>query len=311
VQIIQGQLADIKELLQDYRKAHGRYPSNDEGLSVLDNFESRLKMHFITFANPDADDVLDYDSGHPAGGFWAEARRNLQIFRMQNGHAPRSAKDLEFTSFDYYESRSLQGKQPPSIELEVAVTKNDNLLIPTHQGILSPWLLPYVYENRSNLDAAAFEFSPVNRDPNGRYSVCVDKGIYVYSVGAKNYAEINDRLRQENVTIQLVGMSFLLVAIALSILAIRAAEHRLKAGFMVTIAMGLSTLLGPGLYGLNTATCYYMIPFFSRRDPQMVVQQKDLLDKYRAAGVISEETYKKSLAAVEPVKPQEPAATKP
>jgi hypothetical protein len=42
----------------------------------------------------------------------------------------------------------------------------------------------------------------------------------------------------------------------------------------------------------------------------MVVQQKDLLGKYRAAGVISEETYRKSLTGVEPVKARAPTEMK-
>jgi hypothetical protein len=41
-----------------------------------------------------------------------------------------------------------------------------------------------------------------------------------------------------------------------------------------------------------------MRAFFSYRDPQMVVRQRELLEMYHARGTISETAYKKSLAAL-------------
>ena len=44
--IVQSQLHGLAGQLQEYRKAHGQYPSNDEGLGVLTNFESRLTLAY-------------------------------------------------------------------------------------------------------------------------------------------------------------------------------------------------------------------------------------------------------------------------
>ena len=41
-----------------------------------------------------------------------------------------------------------------------------------------------------------------------------------------------------------------------------------------------------------------MVPMFSWRDPALVSRRKELLDKYRAAGAISDETYARSLASM-------------
>jgi len=47
-------------------------------------------------------------------------------------------------------------------------------------------------------------------------------------------------------------------------------------------------------------TCYVMSPMFSSRNPDMVPARVELLDKFRARGLISEQTYTKTLAAMEP-----------
>ena len=46
LRVIQDQLGSIEHALRGYREERGRYPTNDEGLSVLDNFESRFKLTY-------------------------------------------------------------------------------------------------------------------------------------------------------------------------------------------------------------------------------------------------------------------------
>ncbi|MCX5682952.1 MAG: hypothetical protein NT049_04630 [Planctomycetota bacterium] len=309
VEIIQGQLAEIKQHLLEYRKAHGRYPTNDEGLAVIDDFESRFKVWFKKSVSMDPEQVLDYEPNSP-GGFWERTKQVLPLFRERQGHAPANAQELE--DFGLWGSFSSPwGSRDPGVEVELGLSKDDSLLILSPQGILSPWLLPYVYENRNGFDAAAFKHSPVDRDPEQRYSVRVDDGVYVYSVGAMEYSERLGGPWNTRTIVQLFGLALIVGAVVLAFLAIRAAERRVLASFFTLAAMVLSALLGLGYHSTFWSTCYMMSPFFSRRNPEMVSQQKDLLEKYRAAGVINEETYRKSLAAVEPAKAQVPPQTKP
>ena len=162
-----------------------------------------------------------------------------------------------------------------------------------------------MYENRNGLEPAKFAFSPANGDTKRRYSVLVDEGVYVYSLDGQVCAETLDKLWWEDIGPVIVGLSMIAAALVATIMLFVAGGRRIAIAAMVTPA-----LLG-GFFGSIRSTCYAMDPLFSRRDPKMVVQQKDLLDKYRVSGIISEETYRKSLAGIEPVKLQEPAAPKP
>jgi hypothetical protein len=80
---------------------------------------------------------------------------------------------------------------------------------------------------------------------------------------------------------------------------------RAKAGIMGVVALLASGGAGVGAHTLSRATCYVMSPLFRRRDPAMVVRQKELLQRFHAAGVIGDATYRKSLSALEPRRPAE------
>jgi len=250
LQVIQEHLADLKELLLDYRNRHGRYPTNDEGLAAIDNFKSKVPLFYRC-------DDAPPDNGQPLG-----------------------------------------------VEAEPAVDKNGNASVMDSSGVPSSLLLPFMYENRSGIDAAKFAFSPVNGDSNRRYSVLVDKGVYVYSLNGRVCADTLDHLWWEDFYPVLIGFALLATAIA-------AATALFRGGRRITAiaALAVPVVLG-GLFGSIRVGCYATDSLSIHRSPQMAFQQKNLLDKYLAAGVISEDTYRKSLAAVEPEKPQPPAETK-
>jgi len=72
-------------------------------------------------------------------------------------------------------------------------------------------------------------------------------------------------------------------------------------------------LVGGFFHAMNSATCYIMSEIFSRRTPKMVSLQLELLEKYRAQGVISEETYRRAASAAqrEKFQPTEDAGNRP
>ena len=90
LEIVQDQLADLKDHLQAYREAHGRYPTNDEGLATLDNFESRFKAYLRRHPDDSPDEPAVFD-GARQRDFWQasksvvpEARRR-GVFALDHG----------------------------------------------------------------------------------------------------------------------------------------------------------------------------------------------------------------------------------
>ena len=295
LEIVQDQLADLKDHLQAYRAAHGRYPTNDEGLAALDNFESRFKAYLRRHPDDSPDEPAVFD-GARQRDFWQASKSVVQEARRRHGRAPRAAGELFGTPGD-----DLLGGGAAQLQtVQVAVTKRDNVLLLSPAGVLSPWQLPYVYENRSGHDAAAFADSPAERDEKGRFSVRVDEGVHVSSVGGEHCAKRLDALRRADMRTRLIGGGLILLAVVLVALLFRA-----KAGIMGLVALLASGGAGVGAHALGHATCYVMSPMFRRRDPKMVVRQKELLQRFHAAGAIGDATYRKSLSAIEPRRPAE------
>ena len=298
LQIIQEQLSDLKELLLDYRKCHGVYPTNDEGLAALDNFESRFKVPLRISSDAEAI-MYALANNH----FWEMSQAVSGAVKHEKGRFPKGPRDFSWALSPDFLTRPGKG-EPPPVDVELAIGKNGSVFVLAASGVLSPRLLQFMYENRGGLDPAKFAFSPANNDPGRRYSVLVDEGVYVYSLDAQVCAETLDRLWWEDVSPVIVGLALLAAALVAAILLFAAGGRRMAIAAMVAPAV-----LG-GFFGSIRSTCYAMDSLFSHRSPQMVVQQRDLLEKYRGAGVISEETYRKSLAAVEPVKAQAPSEGK-
>ena len=83
------QLAEIKSHLQVYKKAHGSYPTNDEGLAALDDFRARAYVVF------DADGIHRYSLGSRG---YANLERSIAAWSHKAGHLPGNAEELEEAS---------------------------------------------------------------------------------------------------------------------------------------------------------------------------------------------------------------------
>ncbi len=296
VQTLRVGLDDVRDLLLDYHKTHGRYPTNDEGLAALDNYESRFTVTAWRYKHGSSDE-LPLTGVFEERAFPALHGLALSDFRRTHGRAPKNAD--EFRSAFLVLGSSLQPSERDEyepVEVEIAITSSDGVFMVSPAGLLSPLQIPYMYENRNGLDASLFADSPVGRDSDGRYSVHVDKGVYVYSVGGLHYAELIDKSRARRVRIALLLAALLVASTALLIWA-----ARVKGGIIALAAM-----LGIGSLGYfaSQVSCYVMSSLFRYRDPKIVVRQKELLEKQHASGIISDQTYERVLASLEPQKLQ-------
>jgi len=231
--VIHRRLVTVKNSLIEFRKQHGRYPNNDEGLLALES----LKAASLEFD----DDIV-------------EASRDGSYFQIVVGKS----------------------------------------------GLLSPWLVPYTYENRAGFPPKAFEFSPVNDDPRGHYSIRVDEGVFVYSVGAM----INYR-RYVALLWEMYSVRGLTLAVLLLWIVLFVRTPRKKPA--CSVAASVATLLGSAA-ALILATMVVIVPlgattymnyFTSFPRPKMLVVYTALLEKYRQAGVIKEDTFQKTMKALE------------
>jgi len=292
--IVESQLADLKDLLLDYKKTHGRYPTNDEGLAALDNFESRFRVTLpITPGQAPGqiaglDPRLDYY-------FHFMARQVLKLFRDEKGRAPRNEAEFRDVLPEDLVSRLLGGNAQEA-QVEIAITRSDNVLILSPAGVLSPWFIPYMYENRNGLDASAFADSPAERDKRAWCVARVDEGVYVCSIGAQLRAREHDEAWWAFNGPRLLGVGLLLLALGCFAAVMRSPWRR--------AAKGAAAILVSGALGFLTSkasqvSCYAMVPFFHTRQPEIVAQQRKLLKKYRRRGVLAEATYAKALEALE------------
>jgi len=296
LQVIQPQLAELRGRLLDYRKRHGRYPTNDEGLAALDTFPGRFKTRFYLGAGPEAN---RFPSLSPSGrrGFEHRVEALLRESCLRRGRPPTTEEELG-------EDIGVPRRRPEfewvfrPVQAEVAIGRNNSFFPVLSGNVLSPWWLPYVYENRRGLSAGAFADSPADEDPERRYSVRVDDGIYVSSVGGQVYAEEVDQMWWQDAHLRLLGAELLVVAAVLVAIGMRSRSGG-------AIVAGVLALIGSGLGGVGSCIvvhpmCYAMSPLFCDRSPQMVARRKALLTKYRATGVISAGTYQKALDAMDP-----------
>ena len=292
LQVVRRQLGGLRDALHAHRAACGRYPTNDEGLAGLDELGSRFPISLWRPAGSDPENIPKLGARW-GGGVWELDWRMLRMHRAIHGRPPGSAEELR----EFYGLLSPPSAGLPSgevLELEAAIDGQDNLFLIAPSGVLSPWLLPYVYENRRGLPGSAFADSPVNRDPQRRYSVEVDDGIYLSSVGAELYAAEVDELWWADVRLRILGWVLIALAALPVVLLYRSRLAMASAG----AALALSATGGAGLGAMSHITCYIMSELFSRRDPRMVSRRIALLDRYHAAGILNDASYEKALLAV-------------
>jgi hypothetical protein len=300
--ILRQQLGDLKHHLLEWKKAHGRYPTNDDGLAVLDSFAARFSVTY----NPCPDEAPGGERGFYGndhmGFFWNQAQREIRRYREVHGHVPRNAREFCETHLGQaldigpaFADDLGWTHVRPYIEVEFAIGKSDTLFIIGPTGAMTGWLVPFVYENRTGLDPALFADSPANGRKSDRYSARVDDGIYVYALGGQLYSRDYDARWWEYHGPRMAGGGLLLLSLGALVVLWRSSRKAAIAGAVIALgAGGLGTLAGS-----TYATWYVMVPLFGRRDAQMVAQQKELLDKYRSRGIIGDATHQKALAALD------------
>jgi hypothetical protein len=308
--VLQGQMADLKELVLEYRKAYGRYPTNDEGLAALDTFVSRFKI--TLYRATDSNNLFVYDSPRPPLDFQSHLKIYAEVLRKEPGRLPVPGQAAPRSVLNLFSEEPKKPEKPyQAFAAELAIAKNGEVYIITPGGIDSPWLLPYIYENRNGLDTSAFAHSPINRDAAGRYSVQVDDGVYIYSAGGESFAQVVFVQKVLATALGAMSLALFIAAVVYTVKNIRQARRRVVASIASDGALFGTLLVGMAVIFVNSPGGPNIAMLFSEYEPTMVARQRELLDKYRATGVISEETHRKSLAAVEPIKAQVPPETKP
>ena len=309
LKVVQGQLADLKTQLRAWKEVHGRYPTNDEGLAALDSFAARFKVRLVLQKERDEvyHDELPGFAVWMWNDFWRNVGSRLAKHHGAHGRYPQDAREFNDVGYgcdpeDTDEDVLSRHRFASVIEKELVISSRGNVFVWGPSGALCPWWMPYIYENRAGADPAAFTDSPAGHDDEGRFSIRVDEEVYLSSIGGRIFAEELDALRwQENLP-RYYGAGMLLAAVAVIVVATRIVRTRARRRTMAVVGvamLGVWAALGVVIDRRSYATCYVMSPFFGRRTRQMVARQKRFLDGYRAAGVISDATYQRSLAAME------------
>lgn len=287
-------MADLGELLREHKTAQGRYPTNDEGLAALGSFEARFKVRY-----------LGQVPGQGFSGFpeafkrywWRQAKQTFLGYRALHGHVPRNAEELNETGL-IRGAFLPEGADVPAegvAEAELGITKSGNLLLLGPGGVLTPWLVPYLYENRAGLPASVFEGSPCDRDSRRRFSVSVDDSVFVYAAGGQLCAAEYDASWWEHYGPRMAGAAMLAAAAVCVAFLWGAWRRRAIYGMIAVVASAIGGSMAASLF----PTRYVMTPFFAHRDPAMVVRQRELLEKYRQHGAISAETFRKSVSCLD------------
>jgi hypothetical protein len=288
--VIQARLASLKGLLVTYKARHGRYPTTEEGLGALDTFAARFPYPLgAPWEKGDSisrsfRDVLAPRMVHPE-----DRRAVVDWLSRKRGRLPQDANEF---------NDALGGPLPEfwfsgpydRIEAEIAIAADGTVFPITAAGVLSPWLVPYVYENRRGVPPAAFDGSPVDGDWWGRYSLKVDDGVYVACVGGQART-------QELNSSRLIGSAFLAAGLALLALA----GWGLRGGFHSRLGTGVALVLaaagGVGVTTIGTL-CYAVMGMFEGHSTDIAARRVELLEKHRAGGAISDAAYQKALAAM-------------
>ncbi len=281
----------LVDLLHEYAATHGRYPSNDEGLAPLAKlFDTQITITHVgpwmlnEWSNP-------YDT-------FGEARELLTIItryadaRELSLDEPLTICAEEIGYFPYAEDGG-------ELRLVWRGSNDDpeRFFIIDHAGVYSVWKYPFMYENRRGLPAEAFANSPVNDDPEGKFSIEVDDGIYLYSVNAWGAARHVPELGVIRPVWSMAITGGILVTAGLVTLVLPWRGHGSTWGGLCLLG---ASFLGMFIVIPTARTgCYEVMMPIPPRDPEMIAYQKQLLDQYHARGVINDEAYARLVRAAE------------
>lgn len=295
--IFQQQLSNLGTLLREYKGGHGEYPSNNKGLLSLDTFGSWHQVYAGIIRRGDSYDIvgmrrLENDD---------ELKRFIEEQRQKWKH-PRPMPDF-FVSIITEESNLSEYK-----EYTMGIRKDDIGFIWGPVGPIDRWsLMPYLYENRIGLEPSAFEGSVINKDVSQNYSMRVDDGIYVYSIAAMNEAQTcnqfeSDIARRKIYILLIIFSSILIVVVILRKWLSVDGYVILKWIVFIIIINALLVFFLVSAKRKEPLKDNYIYANVSRiyvRTPELVNQQKEMLDLYRKNNVITQEAYDKQIAALE------------
>jgi hypothetical protein len=292
--LVQNQLAEIKTLLQAYKESHGAYPSNNEGLAVLDTFATRFPL--TLHSEKDKRDVeLSRLMTWATWETWLGSRGGSgPEDRPRPGcRFPSNAEEFGRALPHVYLPSPGDGGAASAFTIDIAFSPIGRVFVISPAGVLSPWRIPYGYENRTGADPQKFQGSPADADTWGRWSVRVDDGIYIYSTDGKAWAAGHDTAWWGHYLPRFFGGALLLGALVAGLVIFRTGG---RANLWVLL---VAALAGGTASTVFTATCYALSPLARYPSARAVAEQRELLDKYHERGVINDETYAKAVTALE------------
>ena len=234
----------------------------------------------------------------------------VRRFEESTGRYPTSEEGLD--AVDGLRAASLKGDFEP-----LAATLGDKEGIREHYGI------PYVYENRRDVDRArtVFKASPANLDrkQRRRWSRQIDDGIYVSSIGLRHDAERVFGRAWLDAVLFFFGGVILFLAVAYIIARNQRSGDRVR-GINAMILVGVAILfsvvvaLTSGRNALSSAETPPAVPSSSPR-ADLLEEYLGVVRSFVAAGVYDgelaaerERALRDEFGAVEPRPPPEPPA---
>lgn len=268
----QRNLDDMAQLLRSYKAAHGRYPTMDEGLSVLEGYALRFRLKQY----------------HP------------RLWRARKlSHRPWPANEEELRAFLERGLNRLGGHEsedPNLCSLEAAICDSGHIYILYNKEPLDLTNAPYCYENNQSGSSQGGGRSLIPADPHGMFSRSFDGGVRVSSFGSRLiWAQIAPLRRRKLLAELVFGVCVLIPACWWLCCWLRDRRDggpglRLSALLWLFLGFGLTFCLIPTLgtaYEL-AESAYRPIAGKSYR-----TFQKDIL----GAGLIGQETYDRRIRA--------------
>lgn len=172
-------------------------------------------------------------------------------------------------------------------------------------GILSPYAIPYILENRTGTAENNFNFSPLNNKnlKSEKYSLKVSENVYIYSPSALYYAyqdlQLEEKINNQKQQFLTLRNNSIVIMIILTVLFfIKYGFSSLKKNFasMAELLISCATI---GIIAAITVPqaithCYRPAPFkLPQRDKNTVDLCSELLEKYKQNNIISEAAYQK------------------
>jgi hypothetical protein len=296
-------LAAVAEILARYRQVHGGYPDMNQGLNVIDTFDSRFpsrireQWHLRSFLR----EVYNrYDSA------LQYVRWRLQDFHAINGRYPQNDRELYRVGIAYTYGEATAGAGDPQAMTRVDMGVSAQGVFPiTEAGILDPWGVPYVYENRAGL-TAGLEFSPADDRFNGNYAVKVDDGVYVYSVGAWVMDGNDFRNKVKSYSVWGIVLLAIIGALFLYVRNERETTYTWKVstawlvGLTLALVLVIDFLVFSIYYrGLRVSYTYFY------PEKWMYEEYDAMIDQYGAAGALAGETAVRFKAAAASLREKE------